>query len=152
MIYNYYITGAYIKNFELNVDERGIDSWALNKRVAEVIYEDAGQDFGYYIYTPYLWVYKQWYAMDYTQRDYKNIISHPFTKQKLTYLIIVDDNPNIFKNADGNGWKITHIKINKKPESIRQFSSEVEIQKYHLTDEEMKVSANPYLLNSTFFR
>lgn len=152
LIYNYFIAGVYIKKFELDVSQRKIDSWAFNLFIARNINEDAKQDFGYYIYTPYLWVYKQWYAMDYTQREYKNIISHPFTKQKLTYLIIVDDNPSIFKNADSNGWKVTHIKINKKPEYTIRISSEVEIQKYYLTDEEIKIPANPYLLNSTFFR
>lgn len=158
LIYNYYIAGVYIKNFNLNVDQRRIDSWAFNEKVAEIIYEDAKQslpegkgDFGYYVYTPYLWVYKQWYSMDYTQRKYKNIISHPFTKQRLTYLIIVDDNPSIFKNADGNGWKITHIKIKKEPEEVKQLDV-VDIQKYHLTNEEIKIPSNPYLLNSTFFR
>lgn len=158
LIYNYYIAGTYIKSLELNIDQRRIDSWAFNEKIAEIIYEDAKQslpegkgDFGYYIYTPYLWVYKQWYSMDYAQRKYKSIIAHPFTKQRLTYLIIVDDNPNIFKNADSNGWKITHIKIKQEPEKVQQLDV-VEIQKYYLTDEEIKIPANPYLLNSTFFR
>lgn len=150
LIYNYYIAGVYIKNFNLDINHRGVNSWAFNRKMAEMVYQDAGGDFGYYIYTPYLWVYNQWYALDFVQREYPNITSHPFTKQRLTYLIIVDSNQHLF-NADSNGWKITHIKINKEPGKIEQFDV-VDIQKYSLTDEEIKIPANPYLLNSTFFR
>ena len=150
LIYNYYIAGVYIKNFNLNIDSRSINSWAFNKRMAEMIYSDAKGDFGYYIYTPYLWVYNQWYALEFIQREYPHVTAYPFTKKRLTYLIMVDSNNGLF-NTDSNGWKISHIKINKEPEKIMRFDV-VDIQRYSLTDEEIKIPSNPYLLNSTFFR
>lgn len=150
LVWNYYIAGVYIKNFNLDINKRSVNSWAFNKNMAENVYRDADRNFGYYIYTPYLWVYNQWYALSFVQREFPNKISYPFTKQALTYLILVDVNSGLFK-TDSNGWKITHIKINKEPESIKQLDV-IDIQKYRLTEEEIKAPANPYLLNSTFFR
>ncbi|MFH0937376.1 MAG: hypothetical protein V1808_03710 [Candidatus Daviesbacteria bacterium] len=150
LAWNYYITGVYIKNFNLDISKRGVNSWAFNKKVAETIYQDADKNFGYYIYTPYVWVYNQWYALSFVQREYQNVTASPFTKQSLTYLILVDVNSRLF-NTDSNGWKITHIKINKEPEATKQLDV-VDIQKYRLTDEEIKIPSNPYLLNSIFFR
>lgn len=150
LAWNYYIAGVYIKNFNLDVNKRSVNSWAFNKNMAETVYKDADQNFGYYIYTPYLWVYNQWYALSFVQREFPNVTAYPFTKQNLTYLIIVDVNSGLF-NTDANGWKITHIKINKEPESTKQLDV-IDIQKYRLSNEETKIPANPYLLNSTFFR
>lgn len=151
LIWNYYIAGVYINKFNFDIDKRGTNSWAFNKKMAEMVYEDAKGDFGYYIYTPYLWVYNQWYALSFVQKEYPKITSHPFTKKNLTYLIMVNNINKESFNTDSNGWKITHIKITKELESIQQFG-QVNIHKYSLTDEEIKIPANPYLLNSTFFR
>ncbi|MFA5932917.1 MAG: hypothetical protein WC826_02495 [Microgenomates group bacterium] len=150
LAWNYFIAAGYIKNFNLDVTKRSVNSWAFNKYVAESVYKEADQDFGYYIYTPYLWVYNQWYALSFVQREYRHVTAYPFTKQRLTFLVFVDVNSGLF-NTDSNGWKVTHIKINKEPESIKTIDV-IDIQKYRLTDEEIKIPANPYLLNSTFFR
>lgn len=150
LVWNYYIAGVYINHFNSDVNKRGVNSWAFNKKMAETIYKDADRNFGYYIYTPYLWVYNQWYALSFVQKEFPNVIAYPFTKQNLTYLILVDVNSGLF-NTDSNGWKITQIKINKEPASIKQFDV-VDIQKFYLTDEETKILSNPLLLNSVFFR
>lgn len=150
LVWNMYIGVSYIKDFKIDVTERGKNSWAFNRYVADSIYKDADEDFGYFIFTPEKWVYQQWYALKFMQREYLDKISHAFTKQNLTYLIVVDF-PKDRPDTDSMGWRITDLKITSKPQEIKNIDI-VQIQKYFLTEEEIKASINPYLLNSTFFR
>ena len=150
LAWNMYIGISYIQDSKINIAERGKNSWAFNKYIADNIYKDATEDFGYFIFTPERWVYQNWYTLKFVQREYPDRISHPFNKQKLTYLIIVDppwDRPD----TDSMGWRITDLKITSEPIQITNFDI-VQIQKYLLTEEEIKSPTNPYLLNSTFFR
>lgn len=150
ILWNYFISFYYISIFNSDIYKRGVNSWAFNKLVAESIYKDADENFGYYIYTPYIRSENQMYALSFAQHEFPNIKSFPFKKQNLTYLILVDVNSGLFK-TDSNGWKITHIKIQKEPISTKQIDV-VDIQKFTLSDQETKIPSNPYLFNSTFFR
>ena len=150
LFWNMYIGMSYIKNFNLDVSSRGKNSWAFHKYIAETIYEDAEESFGYYIFTPERWVYQPWYALKFVQRNHPDKISHPFSKQKLTYLVIVDF-PRDRPATDSMGWRITDLQIASEPKEIKDIGI-VQIQKYYLTEEEIKLPVNPYLLNSTFFR
>ncbi len=150
LFWNMYIGIIYIKNSNLDTSQRGKNSWAFNKLIADTIYKDAGGDFGYYIFTPERWVYQMWYALKFTQREYPDKISRPFSKQKLTYLIIVDF-PKDRPATDSMGWRITDLKITPDPKEVKDIDI-VQIQKYFLTDKEIKLEVNPFLLNSTFFR
>ncbi len=150
LIWNMYIGISYIKDSKIEVSQRDKNSWAFNKYVAEIVYRDAKADFGYFIFTPERWIYQQWYALKFMQRQYTEITAHPFTKQKLTYLLLVDALENI-EDPISIGWRITDLKINQEPKE-KQRVNIIEIQKYHLTEDEIKSGVNPYLLNSTFFR
>lgn len=150
LVWNLYIGISYIRDFKVHVTDRGKNSWAFNRYVAGSIYQDATEDFGYFIFTPERWVYQQWYALKFMQREYPDKISHPFTKQNLTYLIVIDS-PKDHPDTDSMGWRITDLKITSKPQEIKNIDT-AQIQKYFLTEEETKAPINPYLLNSTFFR
>lgn len=150
LFWNMYIGISYIKNSNLEISNRGKNSWAFNKLIAETIYKDAEGDFGYYIFTPEGWVYQSWYALKFVQREYPDKISHPFSKQRLTYLIIVDF-PKDRLATDSMGWRITDLKITSAPKDAKDIDS-VQIQKFLLREEEIKAKVNPFLLNSTFFR
>lgn len=151
LLWNVGIGLAYIKDFKSDITERGINSWAYNQLVAETVFKDAaGEDFGYFIFTPDRWVYNQWYALEFIQQKYPKVHAYPFAKKRLTYLIIVDPPKDRF-DIDSNGWKISHLKI-KKPASWSKKIDVISIQKYWLTDQEQALPVDPYLLNSTFFR
>lgn len=149
-IWNMYIGLSYIREFKSDVTQRGKNSWAFNKYVADNVYKDAKGDFGYFIFTPERWIYQQWYALKFVQREYPGKISYPFTKQKITYLMVVDS-PKDHTDPVSMGWRISDLKIKSTPTEIKNIDI-VQIQKYLLTEEEIKVPVNPYLLNSTFFR
>lgn len=150
LLWNMYTGISYIKDFKQDVIQRGRNSWAFNKYIADSIYQDAKGDFGYFIFTPERWVYQSWYALKFLQRQYSHISAHPFTKEKLTYLVIVDSSKS---NPDpvSVGWRITDLKIKQKPKEVKRIDV-VEVQKYYLDGREIQSSINPYLLNSTFFR
>jgi|Napbiome12C3dose_1001474.scaffolds.fasta_scaffold00015_9 hypothetical protein len=150
LFWNMYIGISYIKATKIEVSQRDKNSWAFNKYVAETVYRDAKADFGYFIFTPERWIYQQWYALKFMQRQYPEITTYPFAKQKLTYLLLVDTPENV-EDPISIGWRITDLKINQDPKE-KQRVNIVEIQKYHLTEDEIKSGVNPYLLNSTFFR
>lgn len=150
LFWNMFIGISYIHNFKIDVTERGKNSWAFNRYVAENVFNNSSDDFGYFIFTPERWVYQQWYALKYVQKKYPDRIAFPFEKKELTYLIIVDSPANDLDPVS-MGWRITDLKINQEPKEKRRIDI-VEIQKYHLTDKEIKSEINPYLLNSTFFR
>ncbi|EKD89964.1 MAG: hypothetical protein ACD_32C00109G0006 [uncultured bacterium] len=150
LLWNMYIGLKYIKDFEMNVSVRGKNSWAFNELIARTVFEDADSDFGYFIFMPERWVFQGWYALDFLQSQYPQRKAHPFAKQKLTYLIIYDS-PKDYQDPISMGWRITDLKITQKPKENKRIGN-VEIQKYYLSEEELRLPVNPYLLNSTFFR
>lgn len=150
LIWNMHIGISYIKDFKIDLDKRGPHSWAFNKLVAETIFNDAKGDFGYFTLTPDRWVYQSWYAIDFVQKNYPQKKAHPFEKQKITYLIIVDF-PKEYPEPISQGWKITDLKIKSEPTQVKNIGL-VQIQKYYLTEEEINLPVNPFLLNSIFFR
>lgn len=150
LLWNMYIGVAYIKDFDIDVTKRSKNSWAYNKLVAENIFKDAEGDFGYFIFSPERWVFQNWYALDFIRKQYPQKKGHPFTKQKLTYLIVVDS-PKDRVDPVSMGWRITDLNIKKEPKEKKRIDI-TEIQKYYLNEEEIRSPVNPYLLNSLFFR
>lgn len=150
LFWNMYIGVSYIKDSKVDIASRGKNSWAFNKLIADTIYQDTGEDFGYFIFTPERWVYQGWYAMDFVQKQFPEKKSSPFVKKGVTYIIIFDP-PKDYPDPVSQGWRITDLKIKSEPKEIRRIDV-VEIQKYLLTEDEIKAPVNPYLLNSTFFR
>jgi hypothetical protein len=150
LVWNVYTGVSAIRAFPKEVTRRGINSWAYNKFLGESIYQDATEDFGYYIFTPDRWVYNQKYALEYLQQKYSRKKSCASCKKRLTYLIVVDP-PKGRPDIDPVGWRITDVGIKRESEESKRIDVTT-IYKYHLTDEEIIVPHNPYLMDSTFFR
>ncbi|MDD2822913.1 MAG: hypothetical protein PHQ59_02415 [Candidatus Daviesbacteria bacterium] len=149
-IINFYTGIAAIRSFDLNINKRGPHSWAFNLEVAKNIYQDASQDFGFYNYSPDRLGYQQRYAMIYAQKLYPQIHSFPSTKKSLTYLIEVapaKDRPELNSFA----WRISDIKIDRNPNQTFRWDF-IQVEKYYLNTEEIKVPTNPDLLDPLTFR
>jgi len=149
-----------IQSYNSDYLAHGESSWLFNYNVAKSVYNEAKEDFGYFIFTPDLYGYYPRYAMNYAQKLYPNIKAYPFEKKKLTYLLIAPPpsygkDPNSLwyqKNVNSESWKNSDIKINKLPESVMQYSNGFKVEKYFLSQEEIKIGANPYLINTLIFR
>lgn len=147
---NLYTGISAILDFKTDVNLRGPHSWSFNLQVAKNIYSDAKQDFGYFNFSPDRFAYQQRYAMIYVKKFFPNINSYPSTKKPLTYLIEVDP-PKDRPELNGTSWRISDVKIDRQPDQISRFDFII-VEKYKLNDEEVKIPANPNLLDSVFLR
>lgn len=124
-------------------------SWQYNAKMAEDIFKNAGEDFGYYIFTPDLYGYTPRYAMNYTQKQF-SYKAHAFEKRKLTYLIMTPAPPER-KDLSPDWWKVNEVKISAKPVMTTKLQDNI-VEKFELTPEEVAVPSNPNLIQGIYFR
>ncbi|MDP3758597.1 MAG: hypothetical protein Q8Q86_02665, partial [Candidatus Daviesbacteria bacterium] len=116
--------------------------------------------FGYFIFTPDLYGYSPRYAIDLYQKRFKDKKVKPYEKSAITYLVIAPPpyygkDPNSIwyqKNTNSATWKISDIRITSDSASSVIFNNGFIIEKYNLSDEEIKMGSNPYLIKDIFFR
>ena len=98
--------------------------------------------------------------MDFYQKKNKDKNVHPYQKRAVVYLLIAPPpeygkNPNSIwyqKNTNSKLWKSNDIRIAGDPVSKVSFKNGFVIEKYHLSDDEIKEEPNPYLIKDIFFR
>lgn len=147
---NFYTGISAILDFKTDINQRGPHSWAFNLSVAKKIYEDAKDNFGYFNFSPDRFAYQQRYALIYTKKYFPNINAYSSTKMPLTYLIEVSPPPDR-PELNGISWRISDVKIDRQPDQIFRFDFIV-IEKYLLNSKEIKIPANPYILDFVFLR
>ena len=159
-LFNFKVAIGEVQNYNLDFLTHGESSWKFNYNVAKSVYESAEENFGYFIFTPDLYGYYPRYAMNYVQKQYPNTKAYAFEKKPITYLLIApppsygkDPNSSWYqKNINAQNWKTSDIKINKSSESTIEYSNGFIVEKYSLSKEEIKVNANPNLINNLIFR
>lgn len=147
---NLYAGVSAILDFKSDINKRGPHSWAFNLQVAEEIYKDAKGNFGYFNFSPDRFAYQQRYAMIYAGKTFPQIVAFSSTKKPLTYLIEVDP-PKDRLELNGTSWRISDVKIDRKPDETFRWDF-IQVEKYLLSDDEIKKAPNPYLLDSVFIR
>src|SRR4029077_19369803 len=116
-------------------------SWIVNKEVADYIYKDADQNFGYYVYSPDRLGYSKKYAMSYVGKTGNYHYSGTLcAKQPLTYLIYEPTGKGAITNPVR--WKARRAAISKKPVSIKMIQ-QVKIEKYRLSQKELLIPSSP---------
>lgn len=149
-----------INAYERNPLKQDVSTWRFNKMAAEGVFNGSDNEFGYFIFTPDLYGYSPRYAMNLLQKKNNEKNVSPYQKKGVTYLIIAPPpaygkDPNSIwyqKNTNSQKWKSSDIRINKEPESKILFENGFVIEKYRLSDEEIKIESNPYLIKDIFFR
>ncbi|QQG43987.1 MAG: hypothetical protein HYW86_03945 [Candidatus Roizmanbacteria bacterium] len=126
-------------------------SWQFHLNNAKQIYEDAPAEFGFFIYAPDIFGYQDKYAMLYTQRLYSKK-PYVFTKKKITYVLI--EPPPSFRTSDlsPRWWIEEKLKIKKTPIKTISLGLDYKIEKYELTDEELKIPSEITQADWLFFR
>lgn len=125
--------------------------WRFNHKVAETIFNDAKEEFGYYIYTPDQFGYTPRYAMNYVQRNKKDQTAYPYQKKRLTYLLIAAP-PSDRPELDGKWWKQDQVKITKKPTRVMDINGVFRVEKYILSPEEINTPSDPNIIHDLHFR
>lgn len=149
-----------LSTYNPNSYEQDASTWKFNKKVAQEVFLGKEDEFGYFIFTPDLYGYSPRYALDFYQKRMKDKKVSPYQKSEMTYLLIAPPpeygrDPNSVwyqKNTNSTKWKSNDIKITKNPASVVSFKNGFFIEKYNLSDEEISVMPNPYLIKDIFFR
>lgn len=110
---------------------------------------DAPKEFGYYVFTRDQLGYSQLYALQYLGRKHQGYTLHPLTKQKVTYLL-VETEPHHVANSDY--WRKEQVGISRPPDKVYNISKYFQIERYDLSEDEMKVSSDPHLNQNLIFR
>lgn len=149
-----------IRTYNPDPSGQDVSTWKFNKLVSEKVFSGSEKDFGYFIFTPDLYGYSPRYALDFHQKRFKDKKVKPYEKSVTTYLVIAPPpyygrDPNSVwyqKNTNSSTWKNNDIRIYRKPDNTVSFDNGFTIEKYNLSDEEIKVVPNPYLIKDIFFR
>lgn len=141
MIQNGYKTAMIWQNQSSGKDT---SSWLVNLEVADYIFHDTNQDFGYYVYSPDIFGYSIKYAMSYVN------LTGTFpdkgalcTKKPITYLIYEPTEPS--SHTDPVFWKNASVSIKTKPIETKMIQS-IKIEKYELTPKEVSNPSDPTMV------
>lgn len=113
-------------------------SWKFLNNMASQVYSGKEKEFGYFVYTPDTIAYSPKYALQYEQHLFTDKKSYYFTKKSITYIVVAPpapDNPYL----SYSWWKKVRLRIDNKPISIYTFPNGYKIEKYKLSDEEVKI-------------
>lgn len=113
-------------------------SWKFLSQMSQKVFSGQEKEFGYFVYTPDIIGYGPKYALLYQQRIRKDKKANYLTKNKVTYIIVAPpaaNNPYL----SYEWWKKERIKITKNPQNTYIFPNGYKIEKYELSDDEIKV-------------
>ena len=126
-------------------------SWLSYKNLAKSVFTTKDKEFGYFVYSPDVIGYRPKYALLYTQRHYPQKKAHYFKKMPVTYLVIAPPAPDRPFMKD-EWWRVNLLHINKSPDSTIKFSDGYKIEKYLLTEEEVKIPTEENIDPGLHFR
>lgn len=126
------------------------DSWLFMKNAAQKLFSVKENGFGYFVYSPDSLAYREKYALKYVQKRNSRKALY-FTKQPTTYIFIAPPprgNPYMKE-----GWWISNeLHINKSPASEYDFPNGYKIEKFELSDAEVKIPVEPNIDPGLTFR
>jgi hypothetical protein len=138
MVNNGYYT---VMQWQNNIYAMDTSSWIVNKDVADYIYKDADQNFGYYVYSTDRLGYSKKYAMSYVGITGNFPYSGKLcAKEPLTYLIYEPTDSKAITNPVR--WKKRRAAISTKPVSVKMIQ-QVKIEKYKLSPKEVLIPSSP---------
>ncbi|MGH7203476.1 MAG: hypothetical protein ACREHC_03475, partial [Candidatus Levyibacteriota bacterium] len=147
MVYN---DNNIVQQWDTGFSGKDPSSWVLNKKIADYIYQDAGGDFGYYVYSPDEFGYAKKYAMSYVGNSGKYIAKGTLCKkEKITYLIYNPIGNNVY--TDPVYWKNHKVAITNKPVSTTVINT-ITIEKYILNQEQIAKESDPNIICDLHFR
>lgn len=126
-------------------------SWKSLSDIARAVYEDAPEEFGYFVYAPDVMAYEPKYAMSFIGKQYPTKTGYSFTKLPVTYLVIQPP-PHGNPYMKDEWWRVNQVEITKEPEDTVTFANGYKIEKYFLTGEEQSVPFDPAIDPGLHFR
>jgi len=137
--------GIHTENvWQNDLSGKDTSSWKVNKEVADYIYQNTHQDFGYYVYSPDVFGYSIKYAMSYDSLNGEYSEKGDLcTKEATTYLIY---EPTLASShTDPVFWKTASVSIKKKPIATKMIQG-IKIEKYKLGPKRVKHPSDPTMV------
>lgn len=149
-----------LSSYNTNAYEQDVSTWKFNKLAAKEVFKGEEKEFGYFIFTPDLYGYSPRFALNFYQKRDTGKAVYPYEKKAVTYLVIAPPpeygrDPNSLwyqKNTNSTSWKESDIKISKEPNEVISFKNGFIVEKYLLSEQDLKISPNPNLIKDIFFR
>jgi len=131
---------------------KGDSNWKFQSSIAKTVFDDAnGKDFGFFIYTPDIFAYSTKYPFAYYQRINPQTKMYIYERKPLTYLVIAPP-PKEKPWMTGDWWKANKIGIKKTPDRIFTFENGYVVERFHLTEKDMKIPYDQNLNDWIYFR
>lgn len=122
------------KNNFIGKDET---SWLFLKNAGTKIFQGKENEFGYFVYHPDIVAYRGKYVLQYLHKS-SSKKAYYFQKKPITYLFIAPP-PRDRPFMKDEWWTVNLLHINKKPDHVFHFQNGYKIEKYVLTDQEIKI-------------
>ncbi len=138
----YYYLLSDVSDYEIN--------WSFYSKLANDIFKNTDQEFGYYVFTTDQFGYQAKYAMNYYS---KNLFRKTQLNKKapITYLIIGrNDYKNPFANEEF--WQKEQVRIDRVADDSWEYQSGYKVLRYNLSEEELLIESDPNLIEGLHFR
>lgn len=125
-------------------------NWSFYSKLANDIYDNTDQKFGYYVFTTDQFGYQAKYAISFYSKKLsrKTLLNK---KTPITYLIIgKNDYKNPYANEDF--WQKEQVKIDRVADNSWEYQSGYKVLRYDLSDEELLIESDPNLIEGLHFR
>jgi len=143
LISNMGVNGREALNYKSDINLQPWSTWQSTKTAAEWMYQNCGNNFGYFVYTPDMYGYPLRYAMQYVGKSFKN--SGSLNSKLETVCLLMGK--NVAENPYGReNWLSGDVKIIKKPVLVKDWGNGMRAEKYLLDERERKIGANSNLI------
>lgn len=149
LFFNYLVAQNALQAFSAMTGQ-GTGSWKFIHQLTESVFKNASARFGYFSFTADEFGYGPRYAMIFTNKEYPKVSALSNTKSYITYTIMAPTENGANNNREW--WIKNKVKIDNAPVSVKNYVNGYEVNKYLLTDQEIKIPSDPNLLNGLFFR
>lgn len=126
------------------------NSWKFNLQVAKTVFKAAPAEFGYYTFTADEFGYGPQYAMVFENKEFPEKNAKLNTKEQVTFVIMAPTENGANNNREW--WVKNKVRIDNVPERVTDYPNGYKVEKFILTDQEIKVPSDPNLINGLFFR
>lgn len=127
------------------------NDWSRLRRMSDAIFLGPENDVGYFVYAPDVYAYQQKYAVSYTSTLFPLKTSHAYQKRPVTYLLIAAPTRSM-KEVSSSDWKRDKLRILRPPDEVKPMEAGYTLEKYYLTDAEVKEPVDFDVSFDTYFR